>query len=585
MKTKTIERNFRKIKNGFNQLEQIVKHTKVGALWDSEANIRKKLKELKEYKNENLKDYDSVKEEYLDLLQYISKKLIDNYNDKNGTEYNFYDIVQDNYEGYLKSGIMSILITEHIPEMVTAMFDEIFPDNPKNEYVDARKYKRKIFLHLGDTNTGKTYNAMMNLKKASTGIYLSPLRILALENFERLNNAGVKCNLITGEEEIIIEGAAHISCTIEKLNITKTYEVAVIDEIQMIGDEQRGAAWTRALLGLKCKEIHICGALNTRELLEEIIEDCADEYEVLEYKRDIPLKLENSAFSYRDAQVGDALVVFSKKRVLELAQYYSNLGIKVSLIYGDLPPEVRKKQYELFTSGENSVLISTDAIGMGVNLPIKRIVFMEIKKFDGTEIRHLTSQEVKQIAGRAGRKGIYEVGYVASFGAKQDFLRENLEVLDSPIEKAIVAPSEEILKIKNLPLREKIALWSTREEKLPYYSKMDISELLVILDSIKGYKLNEKIQWQLLKIPFDIANQDLFNTFLNNIDQLFIVKDKFLNKPNCIIRELRELETYYQKINMYYSFSKAFNLEFDETWVYEERIKVGEEINSILLNI
>ena len=267
------------------------------------------------------------------------------------------------------------------------------------------------------------------------------------------------------------------------------------------------------------------------------------------------------------------------------AQYYSNLGIKVSLIYGDLPPEVRKKQYELFTSGENSVLISTDAIGMGVNLPIKRIVFMEIKKFDGTEIRHLTSQEVKQIAGRAGRKGIYEVGYVASFGAKQDFLRENLEVLDSPIEKAIVAPSEEILKIKNLPLREKIALWSTREEKSPYYSKMDISELLVILDSIKGYKLNEKIQWQLLKIPFDIANQDLFNTFLNNIDQLFIVKDKFLNKPNCIIRELRELETYYQKINMYYSFSKAFNLEFDETWVYEERIKVGEEINSILLNI
>ena len=318
MKTKTMERNFRKIKNGFNQLEQIVKHTKVGALWDPEANIRKKLKELKEYKNENLKDYDSVKEEYLDLLQYISKKLIDNYNDKNGTEYNFYDIVQDNYEGYLKSGIMSILITEHIPEMVTAMFDEIFPDNPKNEYLDARKYKRKIFLHLGDTNTGKTYNAMMNLKKASTGIYLSPLRILALENFERLNNAGVKCNLITGEEEIIIEGAAHISCTIEKLNITKTYEVAVIDEIQMIGDEQRGAAWTRALLGLKCKEIHICGALNTRELLEEIIEDCADEYEVIEYKRDIPLKLENSAFSYRDAQVGDALVVFSKKRVLEL---------------------------------------------------------------------------------------------------------------------------------------------------------------------------------------------------------------------------------------------------------------------------
>lgn len=585
MKTRTAERNFRKIKNSFSQLENIAKHTKPGALWETEANIRKKLKELKEYKNENLKDFDNVREEYLELLEYISKKLIEDYNNKNGAEYDFNDIVRDNFEGYLKSGVMTILITEHIPDIVAQMFDEIFPDNPKNEYLYVRKYKRKIFLHLGDTNTGKTYNAMNRLKKASSGIYLSPLRILALENYEKLNSEGVKCNLVTGEEEIIVEGAAHISCTIEKLNIAKTYEAAVIDEIQMIGDEQRGAAWTRALLGLKCKEIHICGAINTRELLEEIIEDCADEYEVIEYRRDTPLRIESSAFSYRAAEPGDALVVFSKKRVLELAQYYSSLGIKASIIYGDLPPEVRKKQYELFSTGENTLLITTDAIGMGVNLPIKRIVFMDIKKFDGKEIRYLTSQEVKQIAGRAGRKGIYDVGYVASFGGKQDFLRENLESLDLPIEEAIVAPSEEILKIKNLSLREKIALWSTKEEKLHYYSKMDVSEYLIILDSIKVYKLNEKIQWQLLKIPFDVSNQALLNTFLAFIDQLFIIKDKYISKPSCEIQSLDELETYYQKINMYYSFSKAFNLVFDQSWVYEERIKVGEQINGVLLRI
>ncbi|ETJ29304.1 ATP-dependent RNA helicase, superfamily II, partial [human gut metagenome] len=70
----------------------------------------------------------------------------------------------------------------------------------------------------------------------------------------------------------------------------------------------------------------------------------------------------------------------SKKRVLEIAQEYSERGIKCSIIYGDLPPEVRKMQYEQFVNKETKVLVTTDAIGMGVNLPIQRIVFMSIRK-------------------------------------------------------------------------------------------------------------------------------------------------------------------------------------------------------------
>ena len=62
-------------------------------------------------------------------------------------------------------------------------------------------------------------------------------------------------------------------------------------------------------------------------------------------------------------------------------------------------------QYHEFIDHENIILVSTDAIGMGVNLPIRRIIFMNLQKFDGEEERWLTSQEVKQIAGRAGRKG------------------------------------------------------------------------------------------------------------------------------------------------------------------------------------
>jgi ATP-dependent RNA helicase SUPV3L1/SUV3 len=585
MKKGVLDRNFKKIKSQFSQIQEIVKHTKPNALWEHEAAIRKKLKELREFKKENFKEYKRVYENYSELLEYISKKLVEDYNKKNNSSFNFESVLKNRGESYLKSGIISVLITEHIPEIISSEFDRVFPSNPKNEYEDARKFKRMFYLHLGETNTGKTYNAMVRLKEAKKGVYLSPLRILALENFEKLNREGVKCNLATGEEEISIENAAHLCCTIEKLDISEEYEVAIIDEIQMIDNDQRGAAWTRAVLALKSKEIHICGAANARKLIIKIIEDCSEEYEVIEYKREVPLEVEDISFAYKGIESGDALVTFSKKKVLELAYHYSNLGIKASLIYGDLPPEVRKKQYNQFISKESTILICTDAIGMGVNLPIKRIIFMDIKKFDGNEIRYLSSQEVKQIAGRAGRKGIYEVGYVASYGNTQGFIRESLDTSDITIEEGVLGPSEAILKISSLSLREKLALWSTKEEKTPFYRKMDISEYLVVLDNLRHYKLEEKIQWRLLKIPFDVSNEKMMSAFLSYVDELFISKREIISKPQYSIEGLYELELYYQKINLYYSFSKIFNLNFDEQWVYEHRVKVSENINNILKNI
>lgn len=585
MKKGVLERNFRKLKNQLSQIEEIVRHTKTNSLWEHEASIRKKIKELKEYEKVDLKDYKNVYESYLAILDYISARLIEDFNRKNKTDFYFDEIVNEHFDSYLRSGIMSVLIREHIPDIAAKEFDRVFPDNPKNEYVQARRIKRKFFLHLGETNTGKTYNAIQRLKHCSKGIYLSPLRILALENFERLNNEGIKCNLITGEEEIRIEGAKHISCTIEKLNIEEEYEVGIIDEIQMINDDQRGFAWTRALLGLNCNEIHVCGAINTKELLIKILEDCGDDYEIKEYKRDIPLEVVEKPFSYKNVELGDALVVFSKKRVLELAYYFSDLGIRSSLIYGDLPPEVRRKQYEQFVNNDTAILITTDAIGMGVNLPIKRIVFMDIKKFDGTEVRYLKSQEVKQIGGRAGRKGIYEIGYVAAQGDNKDFLKENLDIEDDLVEKAVVGPSDEILKVRNLPLKEKLALWITREERVRLYRKMDISEYLIILENIKNYKLNEKTQWTLLKIPFDVSNPDMMNSFLSYVDEAFIANRKIITKPELLKKELYDLELQYQRINLYYSFSRAFNLEFDKEWVLESREKVSKSINNILLKI
>jgi ATP-dependent RNA helicase SUPV3L1/SUV3 len=64
---------------------------------------------------------------------------------------------------------------------------------------------------------------------------------------------GTPCDLVTGEERRLVsvtgDPANHVACTVEMTSVTSPYEVAVVDEIQMIRDHQRGWAWTRAFLG------------------------------------------------------------------------------------------------------------------------------------------------------------------------------------------------------------------------------------------------------------------------------------------------------------------------------------------------
>lgn len=564
------------------KLKHQAAQTKSGKLWHLESVVRKKLKDLRTLSGLGLGDYRGLYDGYVELLGEVSERLLEHYNKTNKTEYKFEEIVPGNFKSYLNSGIISVLVTNHIPKIVAEQFSRLLPENPKDFYPEARKIKRRFFLHLGDTNTGKTYNALQRLKQSGNGLYLAPLRILALENFERLNSEGVRCNLLTGEEEIRVDGASHSSCTVEKADIDRLYEVAIIDEVQLLADLQRGDAWTRAILGLRCPEIHLCGALSAKEQLISMIGDCGDELEIREYSRLVPLKVERRNVRPDDVQKGDALVAFSKRRVLELSRYFGERGITNSVIYGDLPPEVRRMQYSAFVSGENQILISTDAIGMGVNLPIRRIVFTDIKKFDGEEVRFLSSQEVKQIAGRAGRIGIYEVGYVACMDEDISFIEDMLRTQDDEIEKAVVGPGEAILDIGILPLKEKLALWSTREEALNYYRKKDVRDYILILDSLKPYKLPEALEWKLMSLPFDVNSEELLEQFITYVEEIFVLKRDRLSRPTLNSFGLSEYEEYYQKVNLYYSFSKALNLDFDEEWVYEERKQISSDINNLL---
>ncbi|GJM96590.1 hypothetical protein PR202_ga13444 [Eleusine coracana subsp. coracana] len=133
-----------------------------------------------------------------------------------------------------------------------------------------------------------------------------------------------------------------------------------------------------------------------------------------------------------------------------------------SVVYGSLPPETRTKQATMFNddSSDLSVLVASDAIGMGLNLNISRIIFSTMKKFDGFCFRELTVSEIKQIAGRAGRYGSkFPIGEVTCLDA-QDLPLLHLS-LNSPspiieerfLEKAKLSPDyfisdgEDMLKV------------------------------------------------------------------------------------------------------------------------------------------
>ena len=105
---------------------------------------------------------------------------------------------------------------------------------------------------------------------------------------------------------------------------------------------------------------------------------------------------------YTRVQPGDALITFSKVGVLSVAEDLRQSGKEPAIIYGALPYSTRRRQMEGFLGGEMEYIVSTDAIGMGLNLPIRRIIFMETEKFDGVERRALKPEEIKQIAGRPG---------------------------------------------------------------------------------------------------------------------------------------------------------------------------------------
>lgn len=275
----------------------------------------------------------------------------------------------------------------------------------------ARQLKRRVTLFVGPPNSGKTHAAFERLAGALDGAYLAPLRLLALEGRDRLVARGVPCSLLTGEENVAAEGARVVSSTIEMVGTRTAIDVAVIDEAQMIFDSSRGWAWTQAIVGVPAREVIIICSSYAVPAIESLLGLCGESPVIRVFERKQHVDLLKAPVPLQALKKGDAVVAFSRREVLMLRDQIAANGHPVSVVYGALPPEVRRREAERFAQGEAHILVATDAIGMGLNLPIRRVLFSTMTKFDGVGDRPLNESEVHQIAGRAGRFGMHEEGF------------------------------------------------------------------------------------------------------------------------------------------------------------------------------
>lgn len=465
----------------------------------------------------------------------------------------------------------------------------------------ARKVPRKIIYHLGPTNSGKTYHAIQALAASRKGCYLAPLRLLAAELYDTLNGKGVKTTLLTGEEVIEIEGASHYSSTIEMAKLNEEFSCAVIDEIQMITDKQRGWAWTRALVNLHAYEVHVCGDGSVLDLVRQITELCGDELEVKQYERMTQLEVETRPIALSQLEKSDALIVFSRRNALKYKYDLEQLGFKVSIIYGMLSPEVRREQARKFDKGITDVIVSTDAISMGMNLPIKRIVFSTLTKHINSQEYPITKSEIKQIAGRAGRFQRFPVGSVTCLQKVEEGLSDIQDALDTVLEQqkqSMVGPDLDIftkvnnaLSQNNLPilrLSEFLRLFNTMTFTKPFYC-VDLKEMIELAETVEDIDSNHILSSAEI---FGFACAPVNLGLLEHVQYYVWILKKYVSSEiiknehiNFNSNEIDYLETTIKCVELYQWLARHFsnkNFEFDEQDLLENKLQAIDKLNTLL---
>ncbi len=444
-------------------------------------------------------------------------------------------------------------------------------------YPLARELKREIIFHVGTTNSGKTYQALKELKDAETGYYLAPLRLLALEGYEKLKDEGINVSLITGEEEIIDEESTHISSTIEMMNSSIEVDIAVIDEIQMIDDRDRGWAWANALIGVPAKKVILTGSTNALSAVEELCQYLNEPLKVVEFKRKNELKVLSTPTDINGIEKGTAVIAFSRRDVLALKHQLSK-KYRVSVVYGNLSPEVRREEARRFREGESDILVATDAISMGLNLPIKTLLFSKDEKFDGLRTRELYPIEINQISGRAGRYGFEEVGYIGALDKHS--LKRIKSKLNRPLEQielpfSVMATLEHIILIGDIletnNLSTILNFFADNMEFEGPFIAGNIDSSLEIAEIVDDYEFDLRTKYYLASAPASISSpyiESVFHRYIRELEQdkqVIYIPPRELPKFAQTNEMMLNAEDRVREISLYLWLSFKFPEHFTDT--------------------
>ena len=317
------------------------------------------------------------------------------------------------------------------------------------------------------TGSGKSMVALAaiftGLARGKTAYYTAPLKALVSEKFFELINVFGADNvgMVTGDSSI--NGDAPVVCATAEIvaNIAlregdaATIGVLVQDEFHFYGDPQRGWAWQVPLLEFtSTQQVLLSATLGDTTFLEkDLVRRTGRAVSVVaDAPRPVPLHFSYSLepltevvkeltsthrspvyivhFSQREAvaqaQALQPIALVNKEQKAKIAAALGSftfgpgfgqilsklLRAGIGVHHAGLLPRYRRLVERLTQAGLLQVICGTDTLGVGINVPIRTVLFTSLSKFDGSRSRHLSAREFHQIAGRAGRAGFDTVGDV-----------------------------------------------------------------------------------------------------------------------------------------------------------------------------
>ena len=317
------------------------------------------------------------------------------------------------------------------------------------------------------TGSGKSLvAAALHFKALCAGersVYTCPIKALVNEKFLSLcRDFGPEhVGMMTGDASVNPR-ARILCCTAEILaNIalqrgaTSDVRAVIMDEFHYYSDAERGYAWQVPLLTMPGTRFLLMSAtLGATEFFEKEMTRVtgAPSVTVRSDRRPVPLEFEYSEtpLTERIAALLEAkrapvyLVYFTQRSASEAAQSMMSLnvcskeekatlqaaleGVRFNSPYGKevrrwlrhgigvhhagLLPKYRILVEQLAQKGLLKLICGTDTLGVGINVPIRTVVFTQLWKYDGKKAAVLTVRDFRQVAGRAGRKGYDDKGYV-----------------------------------------------------------------------------------------------------------------------------------------------------------------------------